>query len=831
MQIQFPECEIKPLITGIRSLMSGMKCVKMYPMKELDFKNEYVNARFQWIDRFFSNLNPMQRKAVMATNGPVLILAGAGSGKTTVLIQRIMNLLLFGSASDSDEIPPDADERALDVLRAGNPDAAAYAALDPVPAWKILAITFTNKAAEELKTRLEFSLGEKADDIWACTFHSACVRILRRHAELLGYENSFSIYDTSDSLSLIKRILRDWNLDEKAYEPRSILAEVSRAKDAKLLPDQYASAASGSGDFRKKRIAELYREYSRRLFAANAMDFDDLILNCVLLLEQNEEVRKIWQQRFSHIMVDEYQDTNRLQFALVSLLSEKHRNLCVVGDDDQSIYRFRGATIENILSFEHQFPGCRTVRLEQNYRSTGHILEAANNVIKHNLERKGKELWTGSEEGEPVRVITALNEYDEAAQVVADILADYGKGMQWKDHAVLYRMNAQSNQFEFAFKRSGIPYRVIGGARFFDRAEIKDILSYLCTVSDPNDELRLLRILNVPARGLGDRSIETARAIAIRNGTPLFDVLEHADSYPELARTALKMRQFAVMIRTLQEDARDSAVCFDQVLEKTGYLRVLEQSKDEKDISRAENVRELKSSILSYQAESGDLSLAGYLTSIALYSDLDSMDREEDSVVMMTVHSAKGLEFPAVFVVGLEEGIFPGQRSIGDQSEMEEERRLCYVAFTRAKRKLVLTHARQRMLFGRTSSNPISRFVLESGIVEDSAKSGYPGNSGLRSDRYGSCLHGNGFTSSGRMPEPVKEKKRSSLTGQSKKESYPTLELEVGSRVHHQAFGDGTVTLMRPMGGDQLMEICFDDLRVGNKKLMLKAASKFLQVL
>lgn len=812
--------------------MSDMKCVKILQMKEPDFKNEYVNARFQWIDRYFSNLNPMQRKAVMATNGPVLILAGAGSGKTTVLIQRIMNLMLFGSASDSDRIPENADETALNALRADSPDAAAYAVLEPVPAWKILAITFTNKAAEELKTRLECSLGEKADDIWACTFHSACVRILRRHAELLGYENSFSIYDTSDSLSLIKRVLRDWNLDEKVYDPRSILAEVSRAKDAKLLPEEYASKAAGSGDFRKKRIAEIYQEYSRRMFAANAMDFDDLILNCVLLLEQNEEIRRIWQQRFSHIMVDEYQDTNRLQFALVSLLSEKHRNLCVVGDDDQSIYRFRGATIENILSFEHQFPGCRTIRLEQNYRSTGHILEAANNVIKHNLERKGKELWTGSEAGEPVQVISALNEYDEAAQIVASILSDYGKGMQWKDHAVLYRMNAQSSQFEFAFKRSGIPYRVIGGARFFDRTEIKDILSYLCTVSDPNDELRLLRILNVPARGLGDRSIETARAIALRNGTPLFAVLEHADSYPELTRSALKMRQFASMIRTLQEDVRDSALCFDQVLEKTGYLRMLEQSKDEKDISRAENVRELKSSILSYQAESGDLSLAGYLTSIALYSDLDSMDREEDSVIMMTIHSAKGLEFPAVFVVGLEEGIFPGQRSIGNQSEMEEERRLCYVAFTRAKRKLVLTHARQRMLFGRTSSNPISRFVLESGVVEVSGKSDTSGSSDFRSGRYGSYhQHSVGYASFGQKTETVKEKNRSPLIGQSKKEPYPTLELEVGSRIHHQAFGDGTVTLLRPMGGDHLMEICFDDTRVGSKKLMLKAASKFIRLL
>ena len=753
-------------------------------MNNQAFKTEYVKARNQWIDRYFSNLNAMQRKAVMATTGPVLILAGAGSGKTTVLIQRILNLMLFGSASDSDRIPENADEAALDALRSGDTAASAYAVLDPVPAWKILAITFTNKAAEELKTRLEASLGEKAEDIWACTFHSACVRILRRDAELLGYGNAFSIYDTSDSLSLMKRILRDWNLDEKAYDPRSILAEISRAKDNKYLPERYASAASNSGDFRKKRVAELYREYSRRLFSANAMDFDDLILNTVQLLEGFEDCRQYWQQ------------------------------------------------LENILSFEQQFPGCRTIKLEQNYRSTGHILKAANQVIQNNLERKGKELWTGSEDGETVQVITASNEYEEAAQIVASILSDYGKGMQWKDHAVLYRMNAQSSQFEFAFKRSGIPYRVIGGARFFDRSEIKDILSYLCVVSDPNDELRLLRILNVPSRGIGDRSIEAARSLALQNRVPLFEILEHADSYTELTRPAIKMRQFASMIRALQDTAHDSALCFDQILEKTGYLQMLEQSKDEKDLSRAENVRELKSSILSYQAESGDLSLAGYLTSIALYSDLDSMDREEDSVVMMTVHSAKGLEFPVVYVVGMEEGIFPGTRSIGDQTEMEEERRLCYVAITRAKKRLILTHAKQRLLFGRTSSNPISRFILESGVLDDSPGQNAASASVYRPGRSEPVYHRRGdFAPSSGTVLPGRQKSRSMPVAQSKKDPYPQLELEVGSRIHHQAFGDGMVTTMKPMGGDHLLEIRFEDEKVGSKKLMLKAASKFITLI
>ena len=792
------------------------------------FTTEYVNARSQWISNYFSGLNPMQRKAVLATEGPLLILAGAGSGKTTVLIQRIMNLLIFGSASDSSDIPDNADQLGLDALKSGSPEALNNAVLNPVPAWKILVITFTNKAADELKNRIKQKLGENADDIWACTFHAACVRILRRDAERLGYSNSFNIYDTSDSLSLIKRILKDFNLDEKTNDPRSILAEISRAKDQKTLPDEYFTNAAASGDSRRRRIGEIYREYSRRLFSANAMDFDDLILNVVLLFSRFDDCLSYWQRRFSHIMVDEYQDTNKLQFEFVSLLSSKHHNLCVVGDDDQSIYRFRGATIENILSFEHQFSGCRTVRLEQNYRSTGSILEAANHVISHNSERKGKKLWTAHEQGEPVQIITAANEYDEANQVVASLLYNYGKGMQWKDQAILYRMNAQSSQFEFALKRSGIPYRVIGGARFFDRAEIKDILAYLCVVSDPNDELRLLRILNVPARGIGDRSIESARSLAQRDGVSLFHVLEHADSYPELLRPALHMRQFAAMIRDLQEDTQDTAILFDRILEKTGYLSILEKSQDERDLSRAENVRELKSSILSYQAESGDASLAGYLASIALYTDLDSMNREEDCVALMTMHSAKGLEFPVVYVVGMEEGIFPGLRAIGAPDEMEEERRLCYVALTRAKKKLILTHTRQRMIFGRTSCNPASRFIAESEVSDniDSSRIG-EGQNWNHGEVIKKTEYSSYSGSVGTNNHPQRERPQISPTR--KTDPYPVLKLELGSRVKHQAFGEGTVTMIKPMGGDQLLEISFDS--IGNKKLMLKAAAKYLQLI
>ena len=804
-------------------------------MDNEQFKTEYVSARRAWLEHRFSGLNPMQRQAVLATEGPVLILAGAGSGKTTVLIQRIANLLRFGSASDSELLPPDADERGLEALRSLRPEAEPYAVLDPVRPWRILAITFTNKAAQELKLRLEKLLNENADDIWACTFHSACLRILRKEAELLGDESGFSIYDTADSQSLMKQILKDRNLDEKVYQPRSVLSEISRAKDARVLPEEYEKNARTGGNLRSMRVAELYGEYTRRLFAANAMDFDDLILNTVLLLERYEDRRLYWQQRFSYIMVDEYQDTNHLQYLLISLLAGGHGNLCVVGDDDQSIYRFRGATIENILSFEQQFPGCRSIRLEQNYRSTEEILDAANKVIRHNTGRKGKELWTSLGSGEDVRVCRLYDENEEASAVASDILADYSRGMHWQDHAILYRMNAQSSQFEFAFKRNGIPYRVIGGARFFDRAEIKDMLSYLSIIQDPKDELRLMRILNVPPRGIGAKSVETARSLALQEGKPLFEILEKAENYPELSRPALRMREFAGMIRDLQETKLGCAELYDLVLEKSGYLRMLEESKDPKDQSRIENVRELKTSMLGFENETGDSSLQAYLENIALYTDLDDMDRSEDSVVLMTIHSAKGLEFPVVYVVGMEEGIFPGIRAIGEGDEMEEERRLCYVAFTRAKKKLVLTHARQRMLFGRTTANRVSRFLEESELVSGREES--ERRSAVRSAdwedfqretrgdpwRKTSVQPASGRKPEGRSSFPLRRKPETSLGDA----SAPILQLRVGQAVTHKAFGKGTVTKMTPMGGDHLIEIQFES--VGSKKLMLKTASRFLQ--
>lgn len=782
-----------------------------------DFEKRYIDARRKLIESDFASLNPMQRKAVMATEGPLLILAGAGSGKTTVLINRIANLLRYGIAGDTDELPANACEEDIAVMLSGGEAARRIAALDPVEPWRILAITFTNKAADELKSRLEKMLGPKAADIWASTFHSACVRILRRDAERLGFPKSFTIYDTSDSLSLVKRILKDFEIDEKRYPPRMLLGEISRAKDAQLSPEQFYARAKAMGDIRRVKIAEIYAEYSRRAFSAGAMDFDDLIYYTVKLLDEHDDVCEYWQRRFKYVLIDEYQDTNKLQYLLASKLAGGWGNICVVGDDDQSIYKFRGATIENILSFEDEFKGCRVIRLEQNYRSTSHILDAANAVIRNNVGRKGKELWTNGDTGETIELYVADNEHDEARYVAQKIMSSYGRGGSWGDNAVLYRMNAQSHQLEQAFKRNGIPYRIFGGTGFFDRAEVKDMLAYLCVIASPNDDLRLSRIINNPPRGIGDKSVETAMNIAAQNEISLFSVISNADAYPELSRASMRMRIFANMMNELIAVSKELApdLLYDLLLEKTGYLRMLEEKNTVEDSARAENVKELKTSILNYKNETFDATLEGYLADVALYTDMDNYDKDQDCVVMMTMHSAKGLEFTNVFLVGAEEGIFPGIKAIGEPDEMEEERRLCYVAITRAKKKLCISCARQRMLFGKTTANRVSRFVDEI-PSEDIEKRNIP----------------QGYAFSDKSPFQSEFATRSGIRAKSKPvsapvqsapKSAPSPSFSMGDRVRHRAFGDGQIIKMTPMGNDQLIEISFDSGIT--KKLMLRAAA------
>ncbi len=795
---------------------------------EQKFEQQYMEARRRFIEADFSHLNPMQRQAVMTTEGPLLLLAGAGSGKTTVLINRIANLLQYGSASDTDELPDGATEEDLALLKrcAGRPDdpdypaaqaAAAFGRVDP---WRIIAITFTNKAAGELKERLEKMLGPEANDIWASTFHSACVRILRRDAERLGYPSSFTIYDTSDSQSVMKHVLKDMDLDEKAFPHRAVLAEISRAKDAEITPETYLARARTAGDLRRTRIGEAYAEYWRRLFAAGAMDFDDLIYNTVRLLSDFDEVREYWQRRFQYVLIDEYQDTNNLQYRLAALLADGWGNICVVGDDDQSIYKFRGATIENILSFEQQYQRARTIRLEQNYRSTGHILSAANHVIANNVGRKGKTLWTTEDAGDPLTLYVAQNEHDEAQYIAMKIMEDYGRGENFRDHAILYRMNAQSNQLEYAFKRNGIPYRIIGGTRFFDRAEVKDMLAYLCVIQAPEDDLRLTRIINNPPRGIGARSVQTATELAQANGTSLMDVVRRADAFPELQRASLRLRQFAILIdelRAASEQVPPDAL-YDLVLERTGYVRALEEKNTAEDTARIENVQELKTNIVNYLRETGDGTLAGFLDEVALYTDIDTYDRDADCVTMMTMHAAKGLEFPTVFVIGCEEGIFPGLRAIGEPDEMEEERRLCYVALTRAKRRLLLTCARQRMLFGRTTANRISRFVDE--IPEEDVEKlnvprGYRYSDETREQReYREVVSGTPRSRAVSAPAKPGATER------------PAPAFALGDRVRHRAFGLGEITKVSPMGGDALLEIEFES--VGLKRLMLRAASQYM---
>lgn len=802
--------------------------------------SRFLEARRSYIARQFSQLNPMQQEAVLTTEGPLLLLAGAGSGKTTVLINRIANLMRFGRGSDSNEIPDTVTEEDLAFLEglgeeptdAERHRAEYLCAVEPAVPWSIIAITFTNKAANELKDRLSTLLGPEAQDIWAMTFHSACCRILRRDIERMGYGRSFTIYDSSDSERVMKEIIRDMGLDDKTFPPKYVLGAISREKDKLTSPQQMLERAEDSGDLRALHIARCYVKYQARLKDNNALDFDDIIYITVKLLQENEDIRRYYQRKFRYVLVDEYQDTNHLQYLLTSLLAGGYENICVVGDDDQSIYRFRGATIENILDFEKQYRGSRVIRLEQNYRSTQAILTAANAVIAHNIGRKGKRLWTANGQGEPITVYEAADEGAEANFVAGRIIAN-SKSHGFRDHAILYRTNAQSNALEFALKRNGIPYRVIGGTRFFDRAEVKDMLSYLCVINNRADDLRLKRIINNPPRGLGAKTIETAQRLAEAETKSLYSVVCDPYSYAPLEKPAMKLLKFSAFIEGMAqmlEEGMSLPDFYDELLIQSGYVDMLNAKDTEENKTRLENVRELKSSIHAYVQNAETPTLAGFLEEIALYTDLEQYNESDDAVVMMTMHSAKGLEFPQVFLVGFEDGLFPGMRAIGDTEEMEEERRLCYVAITRAKKQLYISYARQRMLYGRTSAALASRFLREipeecvvrkGGFRRAQEPVGYGSSYGSQSG-YGSY---GGYGGAAPKKPPVRRTESPMISQQ--KAAF--LDLNQGDMVLHAAFGRGLVLSVMKMGGDALLEIAFDD--IGTKKLMAKTASAHMKKL
>ena len=822
-----------------------------------DLERRFIQARHDAIATEYSNLNPCQRQGVLATEGPLLLLAGAGSGKTTVLIHRVANLLRFGRGSDTDEIPIPISEDEVQFLEqyAAAPDAAQrplmeyLCAVEPARPWEVLAITFTNKAANELKERLGRMLGEEvAADVWASTFHSACVRILRRDIDRLGFDRSFTIYDSDDSKRVIKDIIKELELEEKSFPPREVQTIISRAKNDMQTPEDFAEQGKAINDWRKIRMGKVYSLYNKKLRDANALDFDDLLWHTVRLLETAGDVREYYQRKFRYILIDEYQDTNALQYRLAALLTNQAKNICVVGDDDQSIYRFRGADITNILSFERQFRGARVIRLEQNYRSTQNILDAANAVIRHNQGRKGKTLWTENGRGELVTVKTTYNESDEANFVLGQIMMYYRRGGNWGDCAVLYRTNAQSNAMEYACKRNGVPYKIYGGLKFFDRAEVKDMLAYLCVINNPTDDLRLRRIINVPARKIGAATVDKAQLIAARYGLTLYNVLCRAEEFPELKSSAAKLKPFTDMIEEMRRRLPDCPLpeFYDYVCERSGYAPALREKDDVESRGRLENVQELKSSILTYleNAEGTEPSLSGFLDEIALYTDLDSRADGDNCVTMMTMHAAKGLEFPQVFVVGMEEGLFPGNRAMGDGAEMEEERRLCYVAMTRAREKLTLTNARQRTLYGRTTPCMPSRFLNE--IPEENMEwlsKPQPRSESWeeRDSDYGDRGYGSygGYGQRSAAPvvtrrEPAEPKAGAlrSAAGASKaapKAVAPRMQIQAGETVEHDAFGRGLVLSVRAMGGDALVEVAFDS--VGTKKLMLKMAAQHLKIL
>lgn len=773
---------------------------------------ECIALKQQAFRKYFHSLNEQQQQAVFSVNGPVLVLAGAGSGKTTAIISRIVNMIYFGDGyAQADGYLPEEDAVWLQAYIDGKePEDVErlreILAIAPIRPWNILAITFTNKAAGEMRARLASTLGEElASSVHASTFHSACVQILRRSIERLGYGSDFAIYDADDSRKLMKSCLADCNVSEKQFPPRGIVQEISNAKDAMISPEEMWEDAGE--DYRKQTVARLYAAYQQHLRESNALDFDDIIYLTVELFRRFPEELAKYQYRFPYVLVDEYQDTNHAQYQLISLLTHASGNLCVVGDDDQSIYRFRGATIENILGFEEEFPDCTVIRLEQNYRSTQNILDAANSVIANNTGRKSKHLWTNAGAGEKITWYRAADELDESAYVSDTILKQVKAGEKYSDHAILYRMNAQSNMLERALVHKGIPYRIYGGTRFYDRKEIKDILAYMSIVENPNDRVRFERIVNEPKRGIGNATLALLLQISQDLHLSPLEVLQNVEQYPALSKKKTALKKFAELWEALITAEREQPLeqFLDTILEKTGYHGMLE-SMGEEGTFRLENIEELKTSILTYQNEAEEASLGGFLEEISLYTDVDKYEPDQDTVMLMTVHSAKGLEFRNVFLVGMEQGVFPGNRSLSTPQDLEEERRLAYVALTRAKEKLTLTTAASRMLFGMTMRNPPSQFLeeIDKSLLEEKT-------SRRQSKRGIPAGNAESVQSISLLQQQMAASKKRVYQAQPK-------EFHVGERVRHAVFGDGTVLSITKMANDAMLEVGFD--QVGTKRLM-----------
>ena len=719
-----------------------------------------------------SNLNPKQLEAVTHTKGPLLVLAGAGSGKTTVLVNRIAYIL----------------------------------ETEHVSAYNILAITFTNKAAKEMLERITALVGESAEDMWISTFHSACVKILRRTIHLLGYENDFVIYDSADSLTLIKECLKELHMDEKLFPPRLIASIISKAKDN--MQDCDAFLAVNADNRFNTKVAEVYRIYQKKLKKNNALDFDDIILNTVKILMENPDVLENYQRRFQYIMVDEYQDTNNVQYMLISLLAQGSRNICVVGDDDQSIYKFRGANIRNILGFEDEFADAKVIKLEQNYRSTQNILDTANKVISNNRGRKPKALWTENDRGEMIAIYHAQNEYYEGQFIAEQIENIIRAGGKYSDAAILYRTNSQSRVLEEQLMKNAIPYRVLAGLRFYDRKEIKDIIAYLRLIHNPNDSVSLSRIVNEPKRAIGAATMEKAASIAEMQDVSVYSVLENAASYDILLRAAPKLSAFCEMIDTLKKASASMKLgdFVQRVMLDTGYVPTLQREDTIEAKTRLENLQEFMSVVAEYEKGNEDPTLAGLLEEISLVADIDAYDEDQDAVVMMTIHSAKGLEFPVVFLAGMEESLFPSRRCESDE-DMEEERRLCYVAITRAKKKLYMTNAESRTVYGKTTYNRESRFMRELPLeyTEDlSPKKPVYKNRSTNSVPIEKPYF--------QRPENIFKKPEKTIIAQS------AIDFKKGDIVMHKKFGRGIVVAAQRFGKDMRLEVNFD--AVGTKQLM-----------